>query len=346
MRVHHIKRIFFVASTCLLAANGFAQAQPQPAGEQPAMVAAIAGVVAADSRWELVWAGFETADGIVGTADGGVMFAQEQTDTIRKLVTLNKADNSGKEDREFVFMKDVNGPGAVSIDAKGRIYSVLRTCTDPGKYHFQSCNELTKVVQLAPEFRILASSFPDGRPLGRLNDLIADGNGGAFFTVGGAYYVNPEGKVSVVVEEKGVNTNGIMLSRDGKTLYVTNNKVVLAFDVAKDGSTSNRRDFVTLNGDTGADGMAIDSEGRLYITGSKGIHVVSGTGTYLGLITTPRRPITLAFSGPDKSILYAPSMGAVGPNGKEWATPTGVRNTAMTVYRIQMLSHGFGGRPK
>ena len=40
------------------------------------------------------------------------------------------------------------------------------------------------------------------------------------------------------------------------------------------------------------------------------------------------------------------AFGAVGPDGKPWTTPTGVRNTAMTVYRIPMLSEGFKGRPK
>ena len=331
-------RLILSQLACVVTVVAAMPAQAQLlAGEQTATITALPGVIAADAQWELVWAGFETADGIVATADGGVLFAQEQTDTIRKLDANNN---------EFVYMKNVSGPGALSIDAQGRVYSVLRTCTDSSKWHYQSCNELTKVVQLAPESKVLLSSFPDGRSLGRLNDLIADGKGGVYFTVGGAYYVNAEGKMSVVAEDKNLSTNGIMLSRDGKTLYVTNNKVVVAFDVAKDGTTSNRRDFVTLNGDDGADGMAIDSEGRLYITGSKGIHVVSEQGAYLGLIPTKRRPITLAFAGADKSILYAPSMGAVGPDGKAWATPTGTRNVAMTVYRIKLQSHGFAGRPK
>jgi gluconolactonase len=335
MPLHRFKQLALAGAACMLAAGALAQ-EPLLAGEQAVVITAIPGVIAADAKWELVWAGFETADGIVGTADGGVLFAQEQTDTIRKLDSNNK---------EYVYMKNVAGPGAVSIDAQGRVYSVLRTCTDPGKWHYQSCNELTKVVQLAPESRVLASSFPDGRPLGRLNDLIADGKGGAYFTVGGAYYVNPEGKV-ITVEDKNLVSNGIMLSRDGKTLYVTNNTVVIAFEVAKDGTTGKRRDFVSLNGDNGGDGMAIDNDGRLYITGSKGIHVASEKGEYLGLIPTRRRPITLAFAGTDKSVLYAPSMGAVGPDGKAWATPDGTRNTAMTVYRIRMQSHGFAGRPK
>lgn len=317
----------------LLPAAVFAQSLP---GERPAPIAAIDGVVAAGAVWELVWADFETADGIIGTADGGVLFAQEQTDSIRRL------DTSGKE---YVYLTDAHGPGSVSIDAAGRMFAVQRTCTDPGKPFFQSCAELTRVVQLAPEFRVLATGFADGRPLGRLNDLIADGNGGAYFTVGGAYHVSAGGVVSVV-EDQNLRSNGIMLSRDGRTLYVTNDTVVLAFDVARDGSTSNRRDFVTLDGDNGGDGMAIDNEGRLYITGNKGVHVASERGEYLGLIPAPRRPITLAFAGPDKNILYAPSMGAVGPDGKAWTTPEGVRNTAMTIYRLRMLSTGYDGRPK
>ena len=60
-------------------------------GERETNVTAIPGVVAAGAKWEIVWADFETADGIGGTPDGGVIFAQEQTDTIRKL------DADGKE---------------------------------------------------------------------------------------------------------------------------------------------------------------------------------------------------------------------------------------------------------
>src|SRR6185503_5440 len=66
-------------------------------GERATVVTAIPGVIAADAKWELIWADFETADGIVGTADGGVLFAQEQTDTVRRL------DVNGKE---YVFVKD------------------------------------------------------------------------------------------------------------------------------------------------------------------------------------------------------------------------------------------------
>ncbi len=313
-----------------------ASAQQLLPGERAATVTEIPGVVAAGATWELVWADFNTADGIVGTPDGGILFAQEQTDSIRKLDANNK---------EYVFVADAHGPGAVSMDSEGRVYAVQRTCTDPGRWHAASCPELTRIAMVAPEQKILANSFPDGKPLGRLNDLIADGKGGAYFTVGGIYYVNPHGIVSTVAD-KDILTNGLMLSRDGKTLYVTNMTKVVAFDVLPDGSTRNRRDFADLQGDKGADGMTIDAQGRVYVTASQGVHVLSPEGKHLGLIPTPRQPITIAFSGPEKKTLYVGQMGAVGPDGKAWATPQGTRNTAMTLYRIPMLAEGFKGRPK
>ena len=314
----------------------FALVQLLP-GEREAVVTAIPGVIDGGTKWQLIWADFKTADGIVGTPDGGVIFAQEQSDTIRKL-DIN--------DKEFVYLTDTHGAGSVSMDPQGRVYAVQRTCTDSARPFYQSCPELPMISVLAPERRMLANSFSDGKPLGRLNDLVADGKGGAYFTVGGAYYVSPSGVVRTVAEPDSIRSNGIMLSPDGLTLYVTNNTSVVAFDVRPDGSTTNRRDFAQLNGDNGGDGMAVDSNGRLYVTASKGIHVFASDGKYLGLIPTPRRPITLAFSGANKKVLYVPMMGAIGPNGKEWATPEGVRNTAMTIYKISMVAEGFKGRPK
>ncbi len=92
--------------------------------------------------------------------------------------------------------------------------------------------------------------------------------------------------------------------------------------------------------------MTIAAAGRLYVTAASGVHVLSPKGAHLGLIPTPRTPISVAFSGPQKGVLYVAQMGAVGPDGKPWTTATGVRNTAMTLYRILMQSEGFRGRPK
>jgi gluconolactonase len=333
--MHALKPVV-ITGALAMGATAAVVAQGLLPGERPTTIAAIPGVIAADAKWEIVWADFETADGIVGTADGGVLFAQEQTDTIRKL------DAAGKES---VFLSDTKGAGAVSVDAQGRVYAVQRTCTDTLRLGAK-CQEPTRVAQLVPEQRVLADKFGDGSPLGRVNDLVADGRGGAYFTVSGsAYYVNAGGTVSVVANQN-LQSNGIMLSADGKTLYVTNGADVQAFDVQPDGTTTNRRLFGTLNGDKGGDGMAIDAAGRLYVTGEAGVHVLSREGKHLGVIPTPRRPITVAFSGADKKTLYVPQMGVVGPDGKPWTAPGLARNVAMTIYRIPMIAEGYKGRPK
>jgi gluconolactonase len=200
------------------------------------------------------------------------------------------------------------------------------------------------VAVLAPERKILASSF-EGKGLGRLNDLVVDKKGGVYFNGDGTtFYVNPGGQVSGVGGN--IRTNGLMLARDEKTLYVTNGMVIVAFDVRPDGTVTNQRHFGTLEAGGAGDGMAIDAAGRLYVTSRSGVQVLSPEGKYLGVIPTPRAAISVAFSGPDKKTLYVVGSGALGPDGQELRTPEGVRNNAKTIYKIAMLAQGFKGRAK
>ena len=60
---------------------------------------------------------------------------------------------------------------------------------------------------------------------------------------------------------------------------------ILAFDIAADGTPSNRRDFTTLQSGNG-DGLAVDTEGRLYVT-SGDVEVYAPDGTYLGQVRVP-----------------------------------------------------------
>src|SRR5262245_2578278 len=145
---------------------GSAAAQALLPGERETNITAIPGVVAPGAEWGIVWAEFETDDGINGTPDGGVIFAQEQTDTIRKL------DAAGKE---WTIVPDTRGAGSVSLDAQGRLYAVERTCTEPLNAQLPGCNEPPRIVQYLPERRVLAMGFANGTPFGRLNDLITDG---------------------------------------------------------------------------------------------------------------------------------------------------------------------------
>jgi gluconolactonase len=129
-------------------------------------------------------------------------------------------------------------------------------------------------------------------------------------------------------------------------VYVTNGDTILAFDVQPDGTTTNRRVFGTLEAGGNGDGMTIDAAGRVYVTSGPGVQVFDVDGKYLGLIPTPRSVISVAFSGPGKKTLYVVGSGALGPDGREFVTPEGVRNNAKTIYRIPMLAQGFLGRAK
>jgi gluconolactonase len=302
-----------------------------PQGAREVTVSEIPGVVAAGAKWAIAWQGTDNADGIVGTEDGGLLFAQEQPNQVSKL---------DKDDHVTVFLRDTHGTGALSVDVSGRILGVERTCTDPGRG--APCTEPTLIGVLAPERRTLADSF-EGQPLGRLNDLVADKKGGAYFTVGGAYYANAAGRVTSLGDN--IRANGIILSRDERVVYVTNGNAILAFDVQPDGTVANRRDFGALEAGGAGDGMAIDAAGRVYVTSGPGVQVLGPDGKYLGLIPTPRGVISVAFSGPGKKTLYVAASGALA-DGKEFVTPAGVRNNAKTIYKIQMVAEGFKGRPK
>ncbi len=308
------------------------QGQQQPVRE--VIVSGIPGVIEAGARWSLVWKGTDNADGIVGTADGGLLFAQEQPSRVSKL---------DKADKLSVFAEDTSGAGSLALDSRARIIAVQRTCTDPGLN--APCSEPTKIGIIHPtsERRTLADRFQE-KPFGRLNDLVVDKKGGVYFTVGGAYYVNPRGDVSNIGEN--LRTNGIMLSADEKTLYVTNGPVVVAFDVQPDGTVVNQRDFARLEAGGSGDGLAIDGKGRLYVTSNPGVQVFSPEGKYLGVIPTPRGVISVAFSGPDKKTLYVVGSGALGADGKEVITAPGVRNNAKSIFKIPMLTQGFKGRAK
>ena len=305
---------------------------PQPAPAKEVTIAAIPGVIDAGAKWTLVWQGNENADGLVGAGDGGLLFAQEQSNHV------NKLDKNGKLS---VFLT-AHGPGAVTIGPKNRIIVVERTCTDPGGMP-ELCKEPTGIAALTPTRTVLTDSFA-GKGLGRVNDLVADKKGGVYFTSSEVFYIKPKGEVITIGEN--LRPNGIILSRDEKTLYITNGPAIMAFEVQPDGSVKNQREFGKLVGGNG-DGMTIDAQGRIFDTDqTAGIEVFSPEGKHLGVIPTPRTPISVAFSGPGKKTLYVSCLGALGSDGKEIATRAGVRNTAMSIYKIQMVAQGFKGRAK
>jgi len=291
---------------------------PPPQSVRDHSVTEIPGVIAAGRKWTFVWqeAG-NNGDGIVGTDDGGLLLAQNDSSRVVKL------DMNGKPS---VAYSDTHTGGALSMSSKGGLFIVERGLR-------------MKIEQLAPQRRLLTDSF-QSEPFdcvgAVINDLTADRRGGVYFTMGGLFYADPKGVVTRYGEN--LTTNGIILSTDEKTLYVTNGATLAAFDVRSDGSLTNQREFVKLTAG-GGDGSTIDSQGRLYVTTGAGVEVIGRDGKHLGVIPTPRGVISGAFGGMDKKTLFVLARGATDAAGNEVAN-------AAQVWSIQMIAQGYKGRAK
>ncbi|PYR11168.1 MAG: hypothetical protein DMF99_09030 [Acidobacteria bacterium] len=272
-------------------APGGARGAPPPQRLREYTVTEIPGVIAAGRKWTFVWqqAG-NNGDGIVGTDDGGVLLAQNDSSRVVKL------DKNGNPS---VAYSETHTGGALSMSSRGRLFIVERGLR-------------MKIEQLAPQRRLLTDSF-QSEPLdcigGVINDLTADSRGGVYFTMA-----------------------------DEKTLYVTNGTTLAAFDVQKNGSLTNQREFVKFTAG-GGDGGTIDSQGRLYVTTGAGVEVIGRDGKHLGIIPTPRGVISCAFGGKDKKTLFILARGAQDAEGNEVAN-------AAQVWSIQMIAQGYKGRAK
>ena len=295
-----------------------ANAEPVPAPLPTST--AIPGVIAAGQTWKVVWSWQgNNADGPIAGDKGTLLFANNDASNVMQ---MDPATGLAR-----IIHSDVNTGGAVSRSKSGALFLVSRGLNPA-------------IVQLEPLRKVLANSFR-GEPLdcvgGVPNDLSADSRAGVYFSVSrtGVFYANPQGVVSQYGEGVG-SANGIILSPDEKTLYVTNGGVVVAFDVRPDGSLTNQRDFAKLRGGQGGDGSAVDQQGRLYVSTNASVDVFEPNGTFLGTIPGVPGLHGVAFGGPDKKTLFAIVFYG------NWGTPS-ARNR---IIAIPTIAQGYTGRAK
>jgi sugar lactone lactonase YvrE len=300
--------------------GGSADASTPPAPPTSAPSTEIPGVIAAGQTWKVVWSWEgNNADGLIAGDNGTVLFANNDASNVMRLDPATGLAT--------IIHDDVNTGGAVSRSKSGALFLASRGLN-------------SGILQLEPERKVLASSFR-GEPLecigGVLNDLTADSRGGVYLSItgGGVFYANPQGVVSQYGD--GIaGANGIILSPDETTLYVTNGPVVIAFDVQADGSLTNQREFGRLRGGQGGDGSAVDAEGRVYVSTGASVDVFAPSGEFLGVIPGPQGLHGTAIGGPDKKTLF----GIVFYGG--WGTPS-ARNQ---VIAIPLIAQGYTGRAK
>lgn len=277
----------------------------------------IPGVVAGGTPIQVLREDFQGSEGPLALPDGSLLFAENQAMRVTRI-----AADGGVS----TFLTDAAVPNALGLSPTGEI--IAATTGRPA----------LAVIHPPAKARTLVDQA-QGKPLNRPNDLVIDRRGGVYFTDPGGrvkpgqtppqpavYYVNPKGELRVVASDIAL-PNGIQLSPDEKTLYIANSQgeYVLAYDVIDDGTIRGRRDFARL-ASGGADGLAVDAEGRVYVATSTGVQIFAASGAALGTIALPKAPQNLAFAGENKHLLYVVGRGAV--------------------YRIEMIARGFSGRAK
>ena len=260
----------------------------------------IAGVVAPGVAPELVQEGFVFTEGPVGTPDGGLYFSDIRPNRIYHLDPGAKIT---------LVREQTNGANGLALTREGDLLAA------EGEGKRISRRNRDGVVTTVTEGIA-------GKPFLSPNDVLVDANGGIYITDPGprpvvpgrtayVYYLPAGAKEPIVIDDQIARPNGITLTRDGKTLIVndTLGPTVYAYDVQPDGSVKNKRTFAQLRDipegkESGADGMALDREDRVYVTTVAGVQVFDAAGKYLGTIKVPRQPANAGFAGPDKRVLY------------------------------------------
>ena len=200
---------------------------------------------------------------------------------------------------------------------------------------------LRAIIEVTPEgkYKILADHY-EGKKLNSPNDVIIGPDGAIYFTdptldlvkgekqeipFQGVYRLDEKGNLRLLTKDL-TQPNGLAFSPDGKHFYVDDDESrdIRVYDVAPDGTLNNGRIFGKEPGgkeDGVPDGIKVDKNGNLFITGPKGIWVWDAKGNHLGTIVLPEQPANLTWGDKDYRTLYI---------------------TATTsVYRLETKTQGF-----
>jgi gluconolactonase len=232
-----------------------------------------------------------------------------------------------------------SGDGALSVFRKASGYSGA----DIAEYRQPGSNGLAldpqgrltinehgnrRISRIEPDGRItIVADRYEGRRLNSPNDLVYRADGALFFTdppfglpevfndrrkelpFSGVYSLR-NGTLRLLTKELS-GPNGIAFSPDENVLYVGNwdekNKVVMRYDVAADSTVSNGRVFFDMTGAPGEDaidGIKVDANGHVFVSGPGGLWVLSAEGKHLGTIVVPRHVHNMAWGDEDGRTLY------------------------------------------
>ena len=296
---------------------------------------AIAAVLPEDPVFERVATGFTFTEGPVWQKESGsLLFSDPNRNVIYRLdgdrnvsIYRTKSGYTGADIGEY----RQPGSNGLGIDPDGRLLIA------------EHGNRRISRLERNGSLTVLADRF-EGKRLNSPNDLVQRGDGAIFFSdppfglpqfhadprrevaTTGVYCLLPNGRLEEVVGDLS-GPNGVAFSPDQRYLYVGNwdekKKVVMRYEVTADCAVQGAKVFFDLTAEPGEeaiDGVEVDTDGRLYISGPGGLWVVSPEGKALAALRGPEQPANFAW-GEDGHTLF-------------WTART-------SVYRLRLESRGF-----
>jgi len=301
----------------VLLSPAMVQAQKTQSFSLEALSPKFSALIAGDTKLETVATGFGFTEGPMWDPAGFLYVSDE---TINKIFRVYP---NGKK-VEVIALGDPDGN---TFDRRHRLIdcaSVLRA-----------------IIEVTPDgkYKVLADRY-QGKRLNSPNDVIVGPDGALYFTdptldlvqgekqeipFQGVYRLDGAGNLRLLTRDL-TQPNGLAFSPDGEKFYVDDSEQrnIRVYDVAANGSLSNGRVFGEEPGarhDGVPDGIKVDKNGNLFVTGPKGIWVWDANGNHLGTIVMPEQPANLTWGDPQYNTLYI---------------------TATTsVYRLETKTRGF-----
>lgn len=280
-----------------------------------ALSAGLDDVVAPGTAAEKLADGFKFTEGATVNAAGEVFFVDQPNNKILRWT---------REQGVRTFMDPAGRANGMCFAADG----TLLVCAD----------EKMELWSVTPEGKVtVLAKGHDGKELNGPNDVWPCPQGGCYFT--DPFYKRPwwthkdapQGTQQVYFLPKGgaprrvtddlTQPNGIVGTPDGKTLYVADigAKKVYAYDIQAGGALAGKRLFCEM----GSDGMTLDADGRIYLTGKEGVYVFDKAGAALGVIKIPEPwSANVCIGGPKKDMLFVTASKGF------YAVPLKVKGTA------------------
>jgi len=269
--------------------------------------------------------GFIFSEGPVWVRDGGyLLFSDPNNNTIYKYtpdgqlsVFREKSGYRGADIAEY----GQPGSNGLTLDREGRL-----TIDEHGNHRVSRLEKNGALTVLADRYQ--------GKRLNSPNDLVYRSDGTLYFTdppfglpkfhddprrelpFTGVFSLN-NGMLRLLSTDL-TGPNGIAFSPDEKYLYVTNwdvkKKVVMRYEANTDGTLSNGTvffDMTSAPGEEALDGLKVDQQGNLYVSGPGGLWIISPEGKHLGTIKGPKLPHNMAWGDEDGKTLYLTAESAL-----------------------------------